>query len=109
MKHIERRATLERNTRGDQTVCANGVEDVEQADHTLQRRGLKLPFGSNSSKALGRYFHSHALKAGFNRLWRQENTPRLDQHRVTGLCTKRIMLRTRKTRAQAVKDVVGYT
>src|SRR3546814_17338997 len=65
-------ATLESNTRDNQTVCGNGVEDVEQADHTFQRRGLKLPFGSNSSKALGRYFHSHNLQAGFNSLWRTE-------------------------------------
>ena len=43
MENVERRAAFHGDARPDQRVGAKSVENVNQPDHALQRRGLKLP------------------------------------------------------------------
>jgi hypothetical protein len=45
MENVERRTTLQGDPRPDQLVGAERVEYVDQPDHALQRRRLKLPLG----------------------------------------------------------------
>jgi hypothetical protein len=85
MKDVERRAALQGYARPDQRVRAKSIENIDQPDHTLQRRGLKLPLGRKVLKGFSRSGdHSDAFKSGVDSLRRQKHAPRLDEHGMTG-------------------------
>jgi hypothetical protein len=63
MEHVERRAAFQRDSRPDQRVGAEGIENVDQPDHPLQRRGLKLPLGRDVLKRFSRRDHQTPSKA----------------------------------------------
>ncbi len=62
MEDVERRAALQGDPRPDQRVGAKSIENVDQPDHPLQRRGLKLPLGCNVLKGFSRRDHQTPSK-----------------------------------------------
>ena len=62
MENIERRTAFQRDARPDKRVGAEGVENVDEPDHTLQRRRLKLPLGCKVLKGFSRCDHQTPSK-----------------------------------------------
>jgi hypothetical protein len=63
MEDVERRATLQGDPWPDQRVGAESIENVDQPDHALQRRRLKLPLGRNVLKRFSRSDHQTPSKS----------------------------------------------
>lgn len=63
MEDVERRAALQSDPRPDQRVSAEGIENVDQPDHPLQRRRLKLALGRDVLKRFSRRDHHTPSKA----------------------------------------------
>ena len=63
MENVERRAAFQGDARPDQRVGAESIENVDQPDHALQRRGLKLPLGRKVLKRFSRSNHQTPSKA----------------------------------------------
>lgn len=63
MEDVERRPAFQGDARPDQRVGAERVENVDQPDHPLQRRRLKLPLGRNVLKGFSRRDHQTPSKA----------------------------------------------
>ena len=49
--------------RPDQRIGAKSIENIDQPDHALQRRGLKLPLGRDVLKRFSRRDHQTPSKA----------------------------------------------
>ncbi|HEY6983139.1 hypothetical protein [Reyranella sp.] len=63
LENIERRAAFQGDARPDQRVGAEGVENVDQPDHALQRRRLELPLRCKVLKGFSRSDHQTSSKA----------------------------------------------
>ena len=63
MEDVECRAAFQGDARPDQRVGAEGVENLDQPDHALQRRGLKLPLSRKVLKGFARSDHQTPSKA----------------------------------------------
>jgi hypothetical protein len=63
MENVERRAAFQGDAPADQRVGAEGIENVEQPDHPLQRRGLELPLGRDVLEGFSRRDHQTPSKA----------------------------------------------
>lgn len=63
MKNVECCTALQGDARPDQRVGAEGIENVDQPDHTLQRPGLELPLGRDVLKRFSRRDHQTPSKA----------------------------------------------